>query len=58
MGISSGPEEFQRRLGQALEGLRNVDTIADDILVYGAGDTYTEAVHDHDKALEGLMQRA
>ena len=38
-GISSAPEEFQRRMHEALEGLPGVCVIADDILIYGKGDT-------------------
>ena len=56
-GISSAPEEFQRRLDDALEGLRGVKTIADDILVYGEGETHQEAERDHDENLRALMTR-
>ena len=38
-GISSAPEEFQRRMHEALEGQPGVCVIADDILIYGKGDT-------------------
>ena len=38
-GISSAPEEFQRRMHEALEGLPGVCVNADDILIYGKGDT-------------------
>ena len=38
-GISSSPEEYQRRQDQILEGLNGVKSVADDILVYGKGDT-------------------
>ena len=33
---------------QALENLNGVKVIADDILVYGKGDNYQEALHNHD----------
>eukprot|EP00057_Strongylocentrotus_purpuratus_P027755 XP_011682229.1 PREDICTED: uncharacterized protein K02A2.6-like [Strongylocentrotus purpuratus] len=56
-GIASAPEEFQRRLDEALEGLQGVSTIADDILVYGEGETVTEAEIDHDTKLRAVMQR-
>ncbi|KAL3856077.1 hypothetical protein ACJMK2_015273 [Sinanodonta woodiana] len=36
-GISSAPEEFQRRQHDALEGLQGTEVIVDDILVYGQG---------------------
>lgn len=42
-GISSAPEEYQRRMHEELEGLRNVAVIADDILIYGEGDTVEQA---------------
>ena len=38
-GISPAPEEFQRRLEQALEGLEGVKPIFDDILIFGVGET-------------------
>ena len=57
-GISSGPEEYQRRQHEVIEGLPGVDVIADDILVYGSGETLEEANLDHDRNLEKLMERA
>ena len=57
-GISSAPEEFQMRLLQVLEGLSSIIVIADDILVFGSGDTQEEAEADHDKNLVALMERA
>ena len=56
-GLSSAPEEFQRRQHQVLEGLPGVLTIHDDILVYGEGETYEEASKDHDAKLHKLMER-
>ncbi len=56
-GISSAPEEFQRRVLETLEGLEGIQTIADDILVYGCGETYEEAVADHDKNMVALLER-
>ena len=38
-GITSGPEEYQRRQHEILEGLDNVAVVADDILIYGMGET-------------------
>ncbi|XP_064613329.1 uncharacterized protein K02A2.6-like [Liolophura sinensis] len=38
-GISTAPEEFQRRLNEALEGLDGVKVVHDDVLVFGVGDT-------------------
>ena len=57
-GISPAPEEFQRRLDQALAGLNGCKAIADDILVFGCGANDEEAVRDHDKKeLIALLQR-
>ena len=57
-GFSSAPEEFHRRQHEVLENLYGVDVIADDILAYGLGKTYEEALADHDKNLKALLQRA
>lgn len=56
-GISSAPEEFQLRLSTALEGLKGIANIADDILLFGEGDTYADAEVDHDQNFLALMQR-
>jgi hypothetical protein len=56
-GICSAPEEFQQRLLNALEGLDGIICIADDILVYGEGNTKEEAEIDHDRRLVALMER-
>jgi hypothetical protein len=45
-GISTAPEEFQRRLHEVFEGLSGVEVIADDILVYGSGYTEEQAVEN------------
>lgn len=57
-GISSAPEEFQRRMHAVLQGLHGVEVIADDILVFGCGDTEEECQRDHDANLQCLLQRA
>uniref|UniRef100_A0A803JLC0 Gypsy retrotransposon integrase-like protein 1 n=1 Tax=Xenopus tropicalis TaxID=8364 RepID=A0A803JLC0_XENTR len=57
-GIATAPEEYQRRQHEAVEGLPGVEVIADDILVYGCGDTTEEATADHDKNLIRLLERA
>ncbi|KAK3714129.1 hypothetical protein QZH41_002781 [Actinostola sp. cb2023] len=54
-GISPAPEEFQRRLDNALEGLNGVQPIYDDILVYGSGDTEDQAIADHDRKIHSLL---
>ena len=57
-GISSAPEEFQRRQHEALEGLQGTEVIVDDILVYGQGETMEEAIRDHDEKLVKVLERA
>ena len=49
LGPCTAPEEFQRRLNHALEGLKGVRTIHNDILVFGEGYTEDEALEDHDR---------
>ena len=51
-GLSSSPEEFQRRIHEVLEGLEGVEVIADDILVFG------KDVTEHDRNLRNLLERA
>ena len=50
-GISSAPEEFQRRMRAVLQGLYGVEVIADDIMMFGCGGTEEECQHDHDANL-------
>ena len=57
-GISSAPEEFQKPLMSALEGLDGVLCIADEILVFGEGTLYHEAEKDHDRRLVALKKAA
>ena len=56
-GISPAPEEFQRRLEQALEGLEGVKPIFDDTLIFGVGETQAEALADHDAKWRALFER-
>ena len=56
-GLKSSPEEYQRRQDQALEGLRGVHPVADDILIVGKGDTTEEAIADHNENMRNLMKR-
>ena len=42
-GVSSGPEEYQARQQDALAGLKGICNIADDVLIYGCGQTKEEA---------------
>ena len=54
-GISPAPEIFQRKMLEALSGLHGIACIADDILVFGCGDTADEARVDHDRNLIELF---
>ena len=56
-GISSAPEEFQRRLHDILCGMEGVVNIADDIIVVGRGDSLTDAHIDHDNTVLELLKR-
>ena len=57
-GLSASPEEYQRHLHEALEGLDNIKVIADDLLVYGTEETREkEAEKSHDAAFKALLQR-
>ena len=51
-GISTAPEEFQRRLSSALKGLKGVSVVADDILIYGKDQA------EHDDNLRNILKRA
>jgi len=55
-GIKPASEEYQRRQ-ECLEGLDGIESIADDILVIGHGETMEEAYINHDRNLENLFQR-
>ena len=56
-GINSASEEFQRRMDEVIQDLKGTTVIVDDILVYGSGNTYEEALKDHDKNLLNLLER-
>ena len=56
-GISSAPEEFQRRLHDILCGMEGVVNIADDIIVVGKGKSLAEAQVDHDRTVTELLDR-
>ncbi len=56
-GISPAGEIFQQRLDQAIAGLDGVRTVADDILITGNGATIEDAITDHDRKLEMLLDR-
>jgi len=57
-GISSAPEEYQRRQNEALAGLNGVEVIADNILCYGSGETMNDVLKDYDSNLLNLLDPA
>ena len=57
-GLSSAPEEYQRRMHEVVQDLPGVEVIADDILVYGCGATEQEYMKDHDADLKGPLHTA
>ena len=56
-GIASGPEEYQRRQHEFLDGLQGVINIANDICVFGCGNSKEEDDLDHDKNLTSLLEK-
>ena len=56
-GLSVSSEIFQKQLQHALQGLPGTICIADDILVYGSGDTKEQADQDHDNNVQQLLAR-
>jgi transposase InsO family protein len=56
-GISPAPEIYQKVQNEIIEGLKNVKAMADDLLVYGCGDTFEEALIDHNINLKNLLNR-
>jgi len=56
-GISPTPELFQRKIHEALSGLKHIACVADDILIFGCGSSIEEAQRDHDTSLIALFDR-
>ncbi|XP_039453132.1 uncharacterized protein K02A2.6-like [Culex pipiens pallens] len=56
-GVAPAPEIFQIKLQEVIQGLKGVECIADDLLVFGVGDTLEEALADHNRRLEKLLCR-
>lgn len=56
-GISSAPEIFQTKLQEVIQGLDGVECLADDLLVYGRGRTFRDALENHNQNLESLLIR-
>ena len=55
-GISVAPEEFQRRVDEALSDLPGVSAVHDDIILWGEG-VSDKGGGDHDEHLAALLQK-
>lgn len=44
-------------MSEVVQGLRGVELLVDDLLIYGIGDTMEQAIQDHNKNLENIMAR-
>ena len=56
-GVSVAPEEFQRRVDNALRDLPGVFAVHDDVIVWGKGTTDELASQDHDKNVRKMLMR-
>ncbi|RLU19993.1 hypothetical protein DMN91_008552 [Ooceraea biroi] len=56
-GVSPAPESFAQKMQEIIQGLKGIEILVDDILVYGCGETMEEATRDHNKNLEELVLR-
>ena len=56
-GISSVPEVFQRKMHELIEGMTDIEVVADDFIAVGYGETFGEASRDHDKNLLEFFKR-
>ena len=56
-GIRSASEVFQRKMHELIEGMSNVEVVADDFVVVGYGKTHEEATRDHDATLKAFLER-
>ena len=57
-GIALAPVIFHRKLDEILLNLAGVNAVVDDLLVYGEGDTLSEARTNHDQRLVSLLEKA
>ncbi|XP_058448832.1 uncharacterized protein K02A2.6-like [Malaya genurostris] len=56
-GIASAPEIFQVKLQEVIQDLKGVECIADDLLIFGIGDTLEGALKNHNQCLQFLLLR-
>lgn len=55
-GISPAPEIFQRKLHEVTSGLKGVRVLADDVVIFGCGNTLEEALTDHNLNLDAFLR--
>ena len=55
--ISVAHEEFRTRIDRSLEGLEGTKAIADDILIWGDGNTIEEPTSNHDARMSTFLGR-
>ena len=55
-GLSSTNDLFQWRMYELIEGLSGTEVVPDDFARAGFGDTYEEAVCDHNRNLVAFVQ--
>jgi hypothetical protein len=56
-GISPAPEYFQQYMERNLERILGIKAIADDIIFYGKGKTYKEALRQYNNSVVKLLER-
>lgn len=56
-GLAPASQEFQRRLHEVFYNLDGIAVVADDILIFGCGNTEEQAVLDHDVKQRKLLIR-
>ncbi|XP_062558191.1 uncharacterized protein K02A2.6-like [Armigeres subalbatus] len=56
-GVSCAPEIYQKAQQQLISGLPGVRCLADDVIIFGCGDTVEEAMVDHNGKLQATLQR-
>ena len=56
-GTLPSPTNFQAKMHETLYGLKGVACIADDILIFGCGETKEEADADNDRNIIALLDR-
>ena len=56
-GIKPASEEHQHKQEETSEGLKGVETIHNNILILGYGETRQGALENHDENLENLLKQ-